>query len=175
MAKHIVTDSWTLLQMCEMWNLETYNFSHTQVFFERHSVRGSKIMILKWDKAGHIVRDVLNGQLAVEIPDDILYPPVRKDLTICSFTPGNQHFIKGPCFRMFDPDNSSQIPIADLIIQEALICERLKLSPHPNIAKYWGCIVAGGRVKGLCFTRYHETPIAQLLLSKEADAGLLCQ
>lgn len=140
-----------------MWNLETCTFSHTQVFFERHSDNNSNIMTLRWDKSGRIERDELNGQRAVEIPDDTLYPSVCEGLTICRFTPGDRHFIKGPCLSLFDPTMSSQMPIADLMIQEALICEQLKRNPHPNIAEYWGCVVSEGKVRGLCFTRYHET------------------
>lgn len=144
MADDIVNESWKLLKWYPMWNLETYSLSHTQVFFERRSVQGSKIMTLKWGKADRIERNALNGHIAFKIPDEILYPPVRNDLTICTFTPGDQHFIKRPCFRLFDPDGSPQMPIADLMIQEALVYERLKASPHPNIAKYWGCIEEGG-------------------------------
>ena len=49
------------------------------------------------------------------------------------------------------------MPIAGLMMQEALICEQLQRNPHKNIARYWGCIVANGRVTGLCFSRYQET------------------
>ncbi|WEW57693.1 hypothetical protein PRK78_003160 [Emydomyces testavorans] len=157
MAQHLVTSSWKLLKKSEMWNLETYKFWYTQFFFERQSENGTKIMTLKWDKAGDVDQEELVGQPAFEIPDDILYPPVCEGLTKCPFTPGDCNFIKGPWISVFDPDASVQMPIADLMIQEARICEQLQHSPHKNIAKYWGCIIEDGRVKGLCFSRYKES------------------
>ena len=114
-------------------------------------------MTLRWDKTGYVDRGELNGQPAFEIPNHILYPPIRDGLTICPFTPGDHHFIKGPCLSLFDSGVLSQMPIADLIIQEALVYEQLQQSPHKNIAKYWGCIVTDGKVTGLCFSRYQET------------------
>ncbi|KND86776.1 hypothetical protein TOPH_08581 [Tolypocladium ophioglossoides CBS 100239] len=47
-------------------------------------------------------------------------------------------------------------------LQEAQVYEQLRLKPHPNIGIYHGCVVKGGRIKGLCLRRYGRT-LGQLL------------
>ncbi|KAH6982279.1 hypothetical protein BKA56DRAFT_632339 [Ilyonectria sp. MPI-CAGE-AT-0026] len=43
------------------------------------------------------------------------------------------------------------------LLSEATVCEILKKHPHPNIARYLGCVVEGGRIKVLCFVKYAMT------------------
>lgn len=42
-----------------------------------------------------------------------------------------------------------------------MLVEVLRLHPHPNAARYHGCVVEDGKITGLCFDRYSMT------LSKE--------
>jgi len=39
-------------------------------------------------------------------------------------------------------------------LNEAEVCEILRAFPHPNIARYLGCIVENNRITGLCFVKY---------------------
>ncbi|KAH8164427.1 hypothetical protein CIB48_g3816 [Xylaria polymorpha] len=43
------------------------------------------------------------------------------------------------------------------ILNEAEVCEILRNHPHPNIARYIGCIIKDGRIKGLAFDKYPVT------------------
>ncbi|KAI0550630.1 kinase-like domain-containing protein [Xylaria curta] len=43
------------------------------------------------------------------------------------------------------------------ILNEAEACELLRKHPHPNIARYLGCVVRDGRIKGLGFEKYPIT------------------
>lgn len=45
----------------------------------------------------------------------------------------------------------------ELVRREAIACEALRQPSHPNIAKYFGCIVEHSRIVALCFQRYNET------------------
>ncbi|KAI9729815.1 MAG: hypothetical protein M1834_006563 [Cirrosporium novae-zelandiae] len=50
--------------------------------------------------------------------------------------------------------NNNNIWPSDLLLQEAQICEILKKSPHPKIVEYFGCVLQGEQIVGLCFKRY---------------------
>jgi serine/threonine protein kinase len=47
--------------------------------------------------------------------------------------------------------------LCSTITDEAKTYEVLRASPHPNIAKYLGCIVEDGMIKGLCLVKYDMT------------------
>ncbi|RFN44788.1 serine/threonine protein kinase [Fusarium flagelliforme] len=48
--------------------------------------------------------------------------------------------------------------IAKSVSDEAAIGEVLLVHPHPNLAKYWGCVVSnGGRIAGLVYGKYAVT------------------
>ncbi|KAI1462871.1 kinase-like domain-containing protein [Annulohypoxylon moriforme] len=44
-----------------------------------------------------------------------------------------------------------------LLLQEAEVYELLHRNPHPNIAQYYGCVVQGGKFRGICLKRYPTT------------------
>lgn len=72
--------------------------------------------------------------------------------------PGNI-YIKTPSLLSYDRIRNSSLPnqIADDVLNEVRICELLKESPHPNLAKYVGCRVIDGRISGICFVKYGRT------------------
>lgn len=83
--------------------------------------------------------------------------------------PPNSH-VKKPCLTSYDRIRKRPHPnaIADALLQEAKVCERVKRHPHPNIAVYLGCQVSSdGRLTGLCFARYPTT------LMQEVNPGSL--
>ncbi|KAI9717119.1 MAG: hypothetical protein M1812_004867 [Candelaria pacifica] len=63
-------------------------------------------------------------------------------------------YIKRPSLLDYGDDSVSETEISDLVLHEAEICETLMRSPHPNIARYHGCVVENGRITGLCFVKY---------------------
>ncbi|KAI9046423.1 hypothetical protein LZ554_009556 [Drepanopeziza brunnea f. sp. 'monogermtubi'] len=83
---------------------------------------------------------------------------------ICPLFPAHFTKVFGPISKAYYIKRSRLIhyveastEIATLVLHEARICEHLRLSPHPNIAKYRGCLVQDGRITGLCFVRYGQT------------------
>ncbi|KAK2051009.1 hypothetical protein LY76DRAFT_557682 [Colletotrichum caudatum] len=48
------------------------------------------------------------------------------------------------------------------LLEEIRVCELIKRHPHPNVAKYHGCLLLDGRVNGICFKRYQETLMAKV-------------
>lgn len=56
------------------------------------------------------------------------------------------------------PDSKSLTNISALVMHEAQMCEIIKHSPHPDVAKDYGCLVdEDGRISSLCFARYGKT------------------
>jgi serine/threonine protein kinase len=55
----------------------------------------------------------------------------------------------------YTQDDPYRIP--NLFIAETRICEIVKKHPHPNIARYFGCVVQKDRIVGLCLAKYHMT------------------
>ena len=88
-----------------------------------------------------------------EIPIDHIFPRFESNLTEFINTDRSDVFVKRP--RITGYKNSDHL--SRLLLEEARICERLLVSPHPNIARYRGCITRDGRITGLCFDKYAET------------------
>ncbi|KAI0557059.1 Protein kinase domain containing protein [Gracilaria domingensis] len=64
---------------------------------------------------------------------------------------------KQPCLLDYPFIDKTSNRICEAAKHEALLCEALKDSPHPNIAKYHGCEVKNGRIVALFFQRYEIT------------------
>jgi serine/threonine protein kinase len=72
--------------------------------------------------------------------------------------PSGQYFVKRPNLLSYYPcSQTSKTRIAEEVLQEVQVCEKLKLQPHPNIAEYIGCEVNDGKVSGICFKQYKES------------------
>lgn len=72
--------------------------------------------------------------------------------------PTDQVYVKRPHLVNYYPINdTNRKRIADEVLQEVKVCEKLKLKPHPNIAEYIGCKVDDGKISGICFKQYKET------------------
>jgi len=82
-----------------------------------------------------------------------IWPLLEESLTVCDEPTKPDIFIKQPRLTAYDGSSA----LADLLLQEARICEILMRNPHPHVAKYFGCYVQEGRIAGLCFQRYAET------------------
>ncbi|OAA75022.1 Protein kinase-like domain protein [Akanthomyces lecanii RCEF 1005] len=87
-----------------------------------------------------------------------LWPPLEPGLRVCpeptDNKPGGGLFVKR--VRLAEYDGSPTL--GQYVLHEARIGQRLRASPHPNLARFHGCAVgARGEVTGLCFDRYLET------------------
>ncbi|KAF9024749.1 hypothetical protein BDZ89DRAFT_1068857 [Hymenopellis radicata] len=90
------------------------------------------------------------------IPKTYYRVPPPPGLTPASVPPPDDSYVKAykPIY-VGDPEklvNTSQL--ADDMIREARICQRLADSPHPNICEYRGFVEQDGLMTGLCFKRY---------------------
>jgi serine/threonine protein kinase len=143
-----------VLEQSELWEEVDgdLKFHHTRIvlrrgddyFYARHNRRMIRI--------AQINPDVLEMR---PIPAMCLWPPYSNDLTRAPDRLPVDCYIKRPQMIQYDEDHASRIP--DLFLAEARICEILRNHPHPNIARYLGCLVRDNRVVGLGFVKYDMT------------------
>lgn len=62
------------------------------------------------------------------------------------------HYLKAPQFTYEDAQPGNTF-VADCMLQEARVLERLKTAPHPSIVSYYGCVLKGKRITHLCLQR----------------------
>jgi serine/threonine protein kinase len=89
------------------------------------------------------------------IPAAHLWPLYSNDITLAPNPLPPDTYIKRPRMIQYTEDCTSRIP--DLFLAEARTCETLRKAPHPNIARYLGCLVKDNRITGLCFENYDMT------------------
>jgi hypothetical protein len=63
------------------------------------------------------------------------------------------HYLKAPSF-MYEESAPGHSFVADCLLNEATVLEKLRGHPHPNIAQYFGCVVRDGRITQVCLKRY---------------------
>ncbi|KAJ5159178.1 uncharacterized protein N7500_008829 [Penicillium coprophilum] len=105
----------------------------------------------------------------IQIPFSAYSPLYAMELTRAHDPLPKDTHVKRPQLNSYDQISQSPHPnaIAESMLAEAKVCELFLQHPHPNIAKYHGCQVAGDRITGLCFTKYSHT------LMKEVNPGAL--
>ncbi|KLU90587.1 hypothetical protein MAPG_10439 [Magnaporthiopsis poae ATCC 64411] len=92
---------------------------------------------------------------------DSVWPPADSRFTAAPDPLPADTYVKQPQLLHYD-DTPASRNLGALMLGEIEACEVLRLKPHPNIARYLGCLTNKGRVTGLCFARY-STTLAQLL------------
>ncbi|KAK2471859.1 hypothetical protein H9L39_16542 [Fusarium oxysporum f. sp. albedinis] len=66
--------------------------------------------------------------------------------------PSGCHYVKKPKLEDYlDPELEARMTL------EIEVWELIRRRPHEGLAVYHGCVVADGRVSGLCFERYEQT------------------
>ncbi|GKU08606.1 serine threonine protein kinase [Fusarium langsethiae] len=77
-------------------------------------------------------------------------PKLQDQWTIAQ--PSDCHYVKKPKLEDYlDPELEARIAL------EIEVWELIRQRPHEGLAVYHGCVVADGRVSGLCFERYEQT------------------
>ena len=95
-----------------------------------------------------------------QIPFTHFRAPFNADLTIAPDTllGSREVYIKEPSLISYGHASpSEQQAYFEPQLQEAIVYEKLRLSPHPNIGVYYGCIVEDGLIKAFCLKRYDRT------------------
>lgn len=94
---------------------------------------------------------------AVKIPQSYYRVPISADiaLTPAPLPVPEDSFIKTYNLIEYEPETSSQSSaLADLLLQEAQVCEILAKHPHRHICEYRGYVQKNGMITGLCFKQY---------------------
>ncbi len=124
-------------------------FSHTKVILKK----GDQYFYAT-TKSRHVDPSTLDP---IPIPALRIWPPFRTSLTRAPEPLYTDCYVKHPNLLDYG-DTEASGDIASLVLLEAKICEILRLHPHPNIARYFGCVVdSQERISGLCFARYPKT------------------
>ncbi|RBR14431.1 uncharacterized protein FIESC28_07667 [Fusarium coffeatum] len=90
------------------------------------------------------------------IPVQHYQPVFTPSLTIAPLPVQSYCYMKMPCLSGYN-QLSDKTVIAKSVTDEAIIGEVLLKNPHPNLAKYWGCVVQQGRITSLVYGRYAIT------------------
>ncbi|KAK3718049.1 hypothetical protein LTR37_005475 [Vermiconidia calcicola] len=126
--------------------------------------------------------DVLNS--LEPVPPQCIRPEFPENFTLASEVDPAVHYLKAPSFT-YDDCRPGNTFVADCVLNEVSVLERLKAKPHPNLASYHGCVVKDGLITHICSERYpaslaehvnsgiNEEQETRLLSSIEAGIGHL--
>jgi hypothetical protein len=94
------------------------------------------------------------------VPPDCIHPKFPNGFTIApDFDPIN-HYLKAPSYT-YDDCQPGKMFVAECVLNEVTVLERLKLHPHPNIVSYLGCVVKDGRITHICLEKNPCSLVAQ--------------
>ncbi|KAJ4311731.1 hypothetical protein N0V84_010297 [Fusarium piperis] len=121
-------------------------FHHTQLILKRGNDHFCAILKERVFKSEQ--RDIDSLDL-VPIPREHFCPLFKQGLTVAP-EPSSDIYVKRHCLVHWDPSDPNPETYGDLLVQEAEICEILSKHPHPNVVRYFGCLVEDNRITGLC-------------------------
>ncbi|KAK4222953.1 hypothetical protein QBC38DRAFT_518027, partial [Podospora fimiseda] len=98
--------------------------------------------------------DDVQGLDIIKIPSEDIWPLANPEFTRAPDALPPNAYLKRPCLFGAGCHNPH---IQETILSKVEVCEVLKKHPHPNFARYLGCVVKEGRVRGLAFTKYSVT------------------
>ncbi|KAI0550665.1 hypothetical protein F4679DRAFT_594579 [Xylaria curta] len=91
----------------------------------------------------------------IKIPEEHIWPLADPTLTQAPDPLPVTSYHKRPRLISYGEKYPDHFP--KVTLNEAKVCEILQKHPHPNIARYLGCIIKDGRIKGLGFDKYPIT------------------
>lgn len=164
------TSKLEIIAQCEAYREEGDDdvFDHTKVILQKG--KDYFAATIKQPVPKNVVLDPTSLDLT-PIPSEHFCPRVKDGITQL-FKPLPDAYVKRPNLLSWEPSDTNPESIAELVMQEAEICEILKKHPHPNIAQYLGCLVEDGRITGLCFVKYGATIFEALKHSNAAERNL---
>lgn len=92
----------------------------------------------------------------IQIPVHNIWPRFDAEFTRAPEPRPSNCYIKQPSLLHYG-ETAASLNTSEQVLNEVKVCEVLRRCPHPNIARYLGCIVDRSRIKGLCFEKYPMT------------------
>lgn len=87
------------------------------------------------------------------VPPECIHPIFPEGFTIAPTYDASKHYLKAPSFT-YELAQPGSTKVAESVLNEAKVMELLRQHPDQNLAQYYGCVVAEGRIKQLCLQRY---------------------
>lgn len=106
----------------------------------------------KIEKDSSAVDDVEIAESLQLVPPPCIHPTFPAHFLVAPPFSLAEHYLKGPSF-VYDDCQPGNTFVADGLLREVTILERLRAHPHPSIVPYYGCIVEDGRITHLCLKR----------------------
>ncbi|KAI1124330.1 kinase-like domain-containing protein [Nemania abortiva] len=99
------------------------------------------------------------------VPDEKLFPETPKDplITVAPDSKGSL-FCKRPGLFQYQLEYDMGTPM--IVLEEAIIMEKLSQNPHPNIVRYHGCRIKRGRITAIMLEKHSKT-LEQFVLDPE--------
>jgi hypothetical protein len=140
-------------------------YDHTRIILRQ----GKQYFSAKVEDRSFQPTDLNTASLDITpIPSEHFCPKIEHNITEVLDVRPHTH-IKRPSLLYWEPSATNPATIAEIVLQEAEVCEVLKRNPHPNIAQYYGCLVEAERIIGLCFVKYNSTISKRLIGSSLAE------
>ena len=129
-----------------------------------------------WEEDGeyHFIRNPdetfdLDKLKKCPIPPKDLYPAWHIGLPIAPLPIPDGSYIKRPRIACYTGDAR----LANFLLAEADILTLLEQSQHPNIGRFFGCILLGDLVNGLCLKHYPRTLADAIPYRSRGDVSLV--
>jgi len=87
------------------------------------------------------------------VPPENIYPLFLDGSTLAPTFRDSEYYLKAPSFTYEDSKPGNTF-VAECLIDEIVVLEKLSQDPHPNIVQYLGYVVRDGRVSHLCLRKY---------------------
>ncbi|KAF5004589.1 hypothetical protein FDECE_8919 [Fusarium decemcellulare] len=147
-----------------------YVFDHTRIILRKGKDYFSAIVN---QRERELERLDLSSLEKTPIPRESFCPEFKEGFTRApeSLSPGSSGdvYLKQPSLLPWDPTDTNPRQIAEVVLQEAEICETLKENPHPNVVRYLGCLVEDGRIVALVLAKYRMQLSDKLAESSPAE------
>lgn len=99
------------------------------------------------------------------VPVDCIHPSFQEEFTLAPAFDSAEHYWKAPSFT-YDDCRPGNTFVADCVLNEVKVLERLRKHPQPNLAAYHGCVVKDGRIVHVCLQRYQSNLVDYVLDGK---------
>lgn len=102
-----------------------------------------------------------------QIPEEHIFPLYEPGITVVSETEAVGKWLKIPNLASYNPNGRVET-IPSVFLQEVKTLETLSKHSHPNIMKYYGCVVKEDRIVGICLERCEETLYNRTWIRRQA-------